>query len=129
MASSRDRVGWPGLALVSLAVTAIFIPAMRELLSRGVPDVLFAGDGAVLELGTFRAVHHVQLLGPYSRFGWNHPGPLYFYLAAPFYELFHEHGAALNVFALAVDYVSVLGLTLLAMRLRGVAFALVVAAL
>ncbi len=73
-------------------------------MQRGVPDVLFTGDGAALELRVLRAVRGVQFLGPYSRFGWSHPGPAYFYLASPFYELFGERGPALNLFAMAVQY-------------------------
>jgi hypothetical protein len=116
-------------AVLVLAAAMPFVPSVREFLARGVPDVLFTGDGAVLELGTWRAVHAVQLVGPYSRFGWSHPGPAYFYLAAPFYEAFHEHGPALNVFALSVDYAAALGVVLLAYRLRGLAFALLMAAM
>lgn len=46
--------------------------------------VLFS-DEATLELRVQNAAYGVQYLGPYSRFGWNHPGPLYFYLLLPFY--------------------------------------------
>jgi hypothetical protein len=38
------------------------------------------GDQAVIQLSTDRAASLHQLLGPYSRFKWDHPGPLYFYL-------------------------------------------------
>jgi hypothetical protein len=125
----RDRGGRTGLAVAWIAATMPFVPAVLAFVSHGVPDVLFTGDGAVLELGTFRAAHGVQLVGPYSRFGWSHPGPAYFYLAAPFYEAFHEHGPALNVFALSVDYAAALGVVLLAYRLCGLAFSLLMAAL
>ena len=30
---------------------------------------------------------HIPLLGPYSRYGWNHPGPIVYYLLAPFTRL------------------------------------------
>ena len=117
------------VALAWIAATIPFAPAFRAFLARGVPDILFTGDGAALELGTFHAVHGVQLVGPYSRFGWSHPGPAYFYLAAPFYEVLGERGPALNVFALTVDYVSALGIVMLAYRVRGLAFSMLVAAL
>lgn len=54
------------------------------------------GDYSLIELRT-RAVggSHTPLLGPYSRFGWDHPGPaLFFALAAP-YRLFSSRGAGL----------------------------------
>lgn len=52
-----------------------------------VVSVVFGGgprtesaDDALLTLTTRDAVTGRQLLGPYSRFGWHHPGPSYFYL-------------------------------------------------
>lgn len=53
-------------------------------------------DQALIELRT-RAVgtSHTPLVGPYSRFGWSHPGPaLFFALAAP-YRLLSSHGRGL----------------------------------
>lgn len=55
----------------------------------------FAGDFALLELAVRKATRGEQLLGPYSRFGWTHPGPLYFYFIVPFYRALHESSAAL----------------------------------
>lgn len=40
------------------------------------------GDYALLELETLRAAQEWVLLGPYSRLGFRHPGPLVFYLYA-----------------------------------------------
>ncbi len=45
------------------------------------------GDTAVLMLRTLAASRGHELLGPYSRFGWQHPGPAFFYWAAPFLRL------------------------------------------
>jgi hypothetical protein len=38
------------------------------------------GDNALIGLATNGAAHLQQALGPYDRFGWHHPGPVYFYL-------------------------------------------------
>ena len=43
------------------------------------------------------------LVGPYSRFQWHHPGPLYFYLLAPFYEASGERPSGLSAGALALN--------------------------
>ncbi len=43
------------------------------------------GDMALIELATRHASEGRQLLGPYSRFGFHHPGPAMFYLLAPLY--------------------------------------------
>jgi hypothetical protein len=45
------------------------------------------GDYAALELYTRLAAQGQQLLGPYSRFGFHHPGPAYFYASVPLYLL------------------------------------------
>jgi len=50
-------------------------------------DVPATGDYAALELYTRLAAQGKQLLGPYSRFGFHHPGPAYFYACVPLYLL------------------------------------------
>src|SRR5947208_3112086 len=120
---------WVGrVALIGGAV-APFLPAAAEFVRRGVPDYLFTGDGATLELRTLHAAHGAQLLGPYSRFYWNHPGPAFFYLALPVYELFHERGPALNLFMLLINAIIAVAIVLVARWLRGDPFAWLVAAL
>jgi hypothetical protein len=42
-------------------------------------------------------------VGPYSRFGWHHPGPLFFWIEAPFYRLSGYSTAALYAGALAIN--------------------------
>jgi hypothetical protein len=45
------------------------------------------GDWAVLAMRVADVGHNTPLLGPYSRFGWNHPGPLLYWLLAIPYNL------------------------------------------
>jgi hypothetical protein len=129
----RLSAGEAGNALtrVFLCVAAAvpFIPGAWQFLERGVPDLLFTGDGAALELATLHASHGTQLVGPYSRFVWSHPGPLFFYLAVPVYEAFGRRGPALNVFVFVANLAIAFALVLTARQLRGELFALVVAAL
>jgi hypothetical protein len=115
--------------LLCMAALLPFIPELWQFLERGIPDLLFTGDGAALELGTLHAARGVQLLGPYSRFGWSHPGPAYFYLALPIYEALGQRGPALNVFALVANGAAAVAIVLTARQLRGALFALGVAAL
>ncbi len=118
---------WP---LLLLAVAAApFVPGALQFLRHGVTDVMFTGDGAVLELRTLHAAHGRELLGPYSRFQWSHPGPAFFYLALPIYQLFHQRGPALNLFVLIANFAAAAALVLTARRLRGELFALAVAVL
>ncbi len=62
-------------ALLSCAALLMFVPGAWEFLQRGVPAILFTGDGAILELRVRQAAHGIQLMGPYSRFEWSHLGP------------------------------------------------------
>ena len=61
------------------------------------------GDGALLELYTVHASRGFWPFGPYSHFGWHHPGPLLFYLLAPIYTLSGAHAFALNTGAAAIN--------------------------
>jgi hypothetical protein len=114
---------------LAVAAAAPFAPGALQFLHRGIADVLFDGDAAALELGTLHAAHGTQLLGPYSRFQWNHPGPAFFYLALPVYEAFHRRGPAIDLFAFLTNLGCAMALVLSARRLAGVAFALAVALL
>jgi 4-amino-4-deoxy-L-arabinose transferase-like glycosyltransferase len=64
-----------------MAATPFLVMAVRLVVAH--QDVLLAGDHAALDLGTLDATHGRAVLGPYSRFGFNHPGPAFFYLMAP----------------------------------------------
>lgn len=57
-------------------------------LVNGVPDFPNSGDAALLELNTRNVFSRGILLGPYSRFPFFHPGPLYFQLRYPIYTIF-----------------------------------------
>lgn len=116
-------------ALVVGVAVVPFLPGALEFRRAGIQDILLTGDAATLELGTIHARHGDQFVGPYSRFGWNHPGPAVFYLAVPIYEAFHERGPALRLFAFAVNVVAAVALVLSARRLRGTTFAVAVGAL
>ena len=66
-----------------------------------------AGDGALLESYTLLATQGRLVYGPYSRFGWHHPGPLYFWTAAPFYALGDYKTAGLYVGAIFINMASI----------------------
>ncbi len=67
------------------------------------PDAFVQGDGAILELFTLHASRGQWALGPYSRFGWYHPGPFYIYLLVPFYVASGHHPLALTAGAIAIN--------------------------
>src|SRR6516164_9762469 len=74
--------------------------------ARVTEPVVTSEDIAVTELYTDLASHGRLLLGPYSRFGWHHPGPVYFYLQAPLYAASNRAGASLFLGAMAINVVA-----------------------
>jgi hypothetical protein len=70
-------------------------------------DLPATGDYAALELYTRLAAQGRQLLGPYSRFGFHHPGPAYFYASVPLYVLSGERFAGILLTAALINVVSI----------------------
>ena len=98
-------------------------------LSRQAQPVTPVSDTAVIESYTAYASRGAQLVGPYSRYGWHHPGPLYFYVLAPFYALSGSLTTGLNAGALAVNLASVLVLAWVVVRAGGGVLAIVTMAM
>jgi hypothetical protein len=111
-----DRAMIAGLALcVALPLAVLLV----RMVSRLPAATGVLGDPAVIELYTLRATTGDQLLGPYSRFGFHHPGPLAFYCLAPFYLAFGKTYAALCVGALVLNLASLIGIAVVVRRLGG----------
>lgn len=72
------RLGWLPALLVALPFLYLGI---ELLLTR--PDITVFGDDALIDLGVLDLLGADQQLGVYSRFGFRHPGPALFVLAAP----------------------------------------------
>lgn len=70
-----------------LVVCAVVACAGLILVARRGVDAPATSDMAVIATYTRLASHGQLWLGAYSRFQWHHPGPLPFYLLAPFYAL------------------------------------------
>ena len=87
----------------ALAVLAATVLAVLLVLARGAPDHVSAGDLAVIESYVLRASHGALDVGPYSRYQWHHPGPLYFYVLAPFYALAGDRPSGLALGALIIN--------------------------
>jgi hypothetical protein len=101
MSTFGARIRSSAFGLVVLAVCG----AAALIFYARTADAAFApvGDIALIETYTIHATRGELLLGPYSRYGWNHPGPLYFYLQAPFYVLSGYRSAGLSAGALAIN--------------------------
>lgn len=77
------------------------------------------GDSAVLEIYTLHAARLTQLLGPYSRFNWNHPGPALFYIFSLFYQLCGHCSLSLNLSSFLLNMMAALGILLITYRMGG----------
>ena len=109
-------LGLISLCLAGLVVATRHAPPFREV-----------SDGAILEIYTLQALEGKLLVGPYSRFGWHHPGPLFFYLAAPWYWMSGHHTAGLQAGAFAINLGAVAAIAWTAARLASPPIAIAVA--
>jgi hypothetical protein len=81
---------WPALlsaagGIVALVAVAAPLLITAVAIARQRPDAMSDGDQAADELALMRATHLAQLVGNYSRYEWNHPGPSWFYALDPIY--------------------------------------------
>jgi hypothetical protein len=90
-----------GPALGLLAVNLPLLVAAAIAIAEH-PTVIPASDTAVTETSVIDASHLTQTVGPYSRYGWSHPGPAWFYLLAPVYRLLGGSSYALAVGSLVL---------------------------
>jgi hypothetical protein len=106
-ATERDqhRERWAAVGLTALVVVVIGVAlyaATRELW-------LPTGDDALMTIRSQDAAHQLPLTGPYSRFGFDHPGPMIFYLQFPFIHLFGTVGALIGSAVVAAGSVAAAG--------------------
>jgi hypothetical protein len=101
--------------------TGVFLIAVCGILalvaiSRQARPTPPTGDFAVIESYIFQAMHGQLFLGPYSRFQWHHPGPIYFFILAPFYVLSGFRTAGVAAAALAINLGSIAALSFVCLR-------------
>jgi ABC-type multidrug transport system fused ATPase/permease subunit len=92
------KIAWlrSDLFLFFLVLTP-FLYIIGTVLWHGIPDSVTAGDGAILEMSTRDVFSRGILLGPYSRFSFFHPGPLYFVIRYPFYMAMGQNSSSLLI--------------------------------
>ena len=123
-------IAWPA-ALGGLATVAAGLPMVvaAGVLALQRPDVVADGDFAVDEIALLRSTHFAQLVGNYSRFGWSHLGPAWFYALDFVYAPLGQHSWAFFVAALALHALALCLIVLAAWRIRGPALAAITALL
>jgi hypothetical protein len=112
----RDR--WIFRAALVLAALPFVVTAVALLVGVG-NSYLPAGDLAMTELHIRDIGRHEVLTGLWSRYDWKHPGPLQFYLVAPFYWLSGGSSLGMVMGALAINLGSVLSCLAIARRRGG----------
>jgi hypothetical protein len=97
--------------LLPLAVTAI------RVLAHG--DLNPGGDRALIELRVRDIGSHTPLLGSYGRYGFNQPGPLWFFVLAVPYRLLGSHYSGLQLAAVLVSAAAVVQILFISRRRGG----------
>jgi hypothetical protein len=102
------------------------VVAVLPLLAVGVVQLLRGDwfvprfDLAVQELAVQEAAHGQRLLGPYSHFGFFHPGPMLFYGAVPWFAVLGNNGGlAMLVSRVIVDATCIALIIVLIERVAG----------
>ncbi len=116
--AAAGRARWQAFDL------AVFIAALLPFITLSFSELLGAprrglpiADLAVLELQLRQLTQAPILLGPYSRFGWNHPGPALLYLLLPWYAVSRGSSGGLYIGATVINTLSAAGCLLLLRRL------------
>jgi hypothetical protein len=111
---ARARLPWAplGLAVLPLLVSAVALAFVGS-------EFRPIGDYALTEMHVRDIGRHEVLVGLFSRAGWAHPGPMLFYVTAPFYWLTGGSSIGMNLEALGVNGLAVSGMALIAWRRGG----------
>ena len=108
------------LTTAAVAVVAVPYAVLLARVAAATGHVFVRGDLALADLAVRRALRWHELLGPYDRFGWRHPGPAWFYLVATVGRLLGGPGLrAQTATAVLVDGAAAVAVVLLTRRLLG----------
>lgn len=118
-ATIGERAGWRD-PFTWVVAGLLALPLVVSALQAIIAGERAAWDWALLEL-RIRDVggDNTPLLGPYSRYGWNHPGPLMFWMLAPLYRALGADSGAMYGASALLNLVALLGVVLVARRLGG----------
>jgi hypothetical protein len=112
---SRLALG-TAIVLVLLAIA----PVIAVLVTRTGHHYVPAGDMGLIDMRVRDVLSaHPPLVGPYSRYGWSHPGPLMFWMLAIPSALFGQPAWATLVGSAVLQAVAIVWLALLAWRRGG----------
>jgi hypothetical protein len=115
--------------ITSVALLMLIAAAGLVAVARQAQPISSVSDTAVIESYTLYASRAQLLVGPYSRYGWHHPGPLYFYLLSPVYVMSGKLSAGLNAGALAINLLSAIVIASVVRRVAGGVLAVAIVAM
>ena len=102
--------------VVAVLAAPLLVGAVRALLDDGVAP---SGDVALMEVRVRDVGSATPLLGSYGRYGFNHPGPLLFYVLAVPYRLLGGRFAGMEVGTLLLGVLSTVAIAWVAHRRGG----------
>lgn len=109
--------------VAAVAAVPLLVAGLRGLATSWTP----VSDQAIEALRMYDVgSRHTPLLGAYSRLGWRHPGPLLFWVGAPFLRLFGPSGLLLGI--ATINLAGLMGALAAARRLGGALLVVPVAA-
>jgi hypothetical protein len=111
-------------AVSAMLTIPFLVAAVRLLRIRG--GYSTAGDLSIIEMRIRDIPLRPPLLGPYSRYGWNHPGPLLYWALTVPYWLSGRHPVGLALGALAINAAALVGMIVVARRRGGTPLVLMV---
>lgn len=105
------------VVVASALATVVLTPAVVAVLAAWGRSWVPAGDWAMLELAVAdTGTATTRLVGPYSRMGWSHPGPLLFWSLAPLWRATGGAAWSLLVGAALVNLAALVAVVVLAWR-------------
>jgi hypothetical protein len=124
----RDGIRWRPDATTVVVVLAAVVAASFALVHTARRDWMPVGDEALMYLRAMDVGSaHTPLVGPYSRFGWYHPGPSMYFLFAAAIRALAGSPSGLLVATLVCSLSSAACIVGLAARRAGMTAALVLA--
>ncbi|MBI2705175.1 MAG: hypothetical protein HYX32_07800 [Actinobacteria bacterium] len=112
----RQPLHWGHVAIASALVALILGPLVLLAVHAGTIEWIPGGDRAVIELHVRDVGQKTPLVGPYSRYGWSHPGPLVYWVLAIPYRVLGSASSALLSATVVLNLVSVAGTLAIAWR-------------
>jgi hypothetical protein len=109
---ASSRVPWRALGLGAVIVVPIIVAMVAAPTKEWFPT----SDYALIELSTRDVGSHTPLVGPFSRYGWNHPGPMLFWLLAGPYRALGSHSWAMFLGAGVMNIATIAAILWVAFR-------------